>query len=135
MFSKKIPASPSAAGQTSSQPETQVVANTPKAKLAIPKIPKKVIIIATAALVLFITLLLVIRIIGNSTGSNVFPLGPPTSSPTPNPEVEVPSQYADDEDVKKIEEDMKNLTRDLNEARFRDDRLRVPALDWDITFD
>lgn len=97
------------------------------------KIPKKIIIAVVALFVILMVLMMVVRLMKGGR-SNVFPVTP-TPSPTATPEVEVLSQYADDEDVKKIQEKMQALDRDLNEAQFRDDRLRIPTLDWEVEFE
>lgn len=99
-----------------------------------PKIPKK-LFIALALMLLVLVLLVVASRVMNLTDRNGA-VPSPTTSPTPEPtvEAEVPSQYADDADVAEIRSAMEQLDRDLNDANFREDRLRVPALDWEVEF-
>jgi hypothetical protein len=100
-----------------------------------PRIPKKILVVLGIVLVLLILLLVAARVgnLGQRIGG-----GAPaaTSSPTPEPTatVEVPSQYADDADVAEIQGNMEELDKELNDANFREDRLRVPVLDWEVEF-
>lgn len=109
-------------------PEVQVT------KSGLPKIPKKIFVIFVAVAVLFVALFLLIRILGSS-GRNPLPTSSPSPTPSETPIVEIPSQYADDEDVLRIKSALQELDKNLNEAVFRDDRLRVPSLDWEVEFD
>ncbi len=59
----------------------------------------------------------------------------PTPSPTNAEEVLVPSLYAEDEEVLAIEENINLIESKLQEINFRDDKLRVPSLDWNINFE
>ncbi|OGM32932.1 hypothetical protein A2803_05050 [Candidatus Woesebacteria bacterium RIFCSPHIGHO2_01_FULL_44_21] len=116
------------------QPVVQVATAPPPRKLPGIKIPRKIIIAVAALVVILIILMIAMKLFGGK-GTGVFPIASPSPSPRPTPEVEVPSQYADDEDVRKIQENMEALDKELNEAEFRDDRLRIPTLDWEVEFE
>lgn len=137
---KKAPAPPQPAqpAQVVSPPVSTTQAQTtapPQLSVSkLPKIPKKLIIAALIFVIISVLAMVLLRMLGNGS-NNIFPLPSASPSPTATPIVEVPSQYADDEDVKRIEENMKNLDKELNEAAFRDERLRIPTLDWEVEFD
>ncbi len=98
------------------------------------RVPKKLIILVSAVVIVMVAITVLLRLV-STRGGAIFPVATPSPSSTPTPIVEVPSQYADDEDVKRIEENMQKLDKELNEAQFRDDRLRIPTLDWEVEFD
>lgn len=61
------------------------------------------------------------------------------STKTPSPTVEAnrqinPSQYADDEALLKIEDEVKQLNEDLNSSDLREVQLRIPTLDFEVGF-
>jgi len=58
----------------------------------------------------------------------------PIPSPTPTPSIDLPSQYTDNEDIRKIKEAIESLNQKLNETDFRNDKLRIPTLDWEVKF-
>lgn len=120
------------AAQSTAQTQTAQVQTKQAAKLPEIKASRK-IIIAVAAFLTILMLLLVVRLKGGKGKPGVFRVTP-SPSPTATPVVEVPSQYADDEDVKRIQEKLRALDKDLNEAQFRDDLLRIPTLDWKVKF-
>ncbi len=57
-----------------------------------------------------------------------------TTTPTPTPETKEEiistSPYATDEAILKIEEDLKNLEQELQEADIKEVALNPPVLDW-----
>jgi len=65
------------------------------------------------------------------------PLGTPAPSPTEEPAPTPspgPSQYADDEDVKTMESDIDTLSNALRDTVIREDKLRIPDLDFNVSF-
>jgi tetrahydromethanopterin S-methyltransferase subunit G len=122
---------PAAAPAQVENSATSTVSNLGKPKIII---PKKLIGIVVAVVVLLIVLMIVMKVLTGS-GSGILPSNTPSPSPTATPVTEVPSQYADDQDVAEIKERMEALDKELNSASFRDDRLRVPSLDWDVSFE
>lgn len=132
-FKPKKPLAPSSAGQNfapEAAPPTGV-APTPKARL--PKIPKKIILALVLLIILAISFTFIAKTLSNRRLSPL-PSSSPSPTPSETPIVETPSQYADDGDVQRIKSSMLELDKNLNEAVFRDDRLRVPSLDWDVKF-
>lgn len=99
------------------------------------KIPKKLIFVAILVIVILAVLSIVMSLLGRNGGVNLTATPAPSATPSPTPVVEIPSRYADDEDVAEIKRQMEELDRDLNEANFRDETLRVPNLDWNVSFD
>lgn len=108
--------------------------NSKMKKLPIPKIPKKFLFIGAGVLVLIIIILIISSILSGRNGA-ITKTTPSTSTPTPTSQSEVPSQYADDEDVARIKEQIDELNEDLNNANFRIDELRIPNLEWNVSFD
>jgi len=102
-------------------------------KLSYFKVSKR-LVVAVAGTVFVILILSVALTVINRKGGGLIPLPTPSPTPGPTPEVEVPSEYADDDDVKAIQERMTELEKNLNEKSFRDDTLRIPSLDWDVSF-
>ena len=122
--------------QVAVQPEAQTVTSSKAGK---PKLPagllKKVVIIAVVVIVLLFVLMIVMSFL--RTG-NVNPLVEPTptasASASPGPVIGRPSPYANDPEIAELEEQLKELEQLMNSATFREDTLRVPALDWEIDF-
>lgn len=97
------------------------------------KVSKKVVVGVVVAVSVILILSLVLALM-NRNGGSFIPTPTASPSPSPTPQVEVPSEYADDDDVKAIQERMLQLEKSLNEKSFRDETLRIPSLDWDVTF-
>ncbi|RJR28911.1 hypothetical protein C4564_03730 [Candidatus Microgenomates bacterium] len=108
-----------------------------KPNINIPKIKinKKALILLVGIPAFIIILLVVVSVI-KGIGGRVNILPPiPSESPTPSPEPSSsPSPYQDDEGVKMIEEEISAYEQQLNQSTFRDDTLRIPALDWQVSF-
>lgn len=99
-----------------------------------PKIPKKLFIALALILVLLVLLVVAAKVMNLAGRNGATPIAITSPTPEPTVEAEVPSQYADDTDVAEIRSAMEQLDRDLNDANFREDRLRVPVLDWEVEF-
>lgn len=99
-----------------------------------PKIPKKVILIAILVIILLVVLALIASMISRNGGGPINQTPSSSTTPSPTPLTEVPSQYADDEDVVQIKAQMEELNKNLNDGSFRDETLRVPNLDWNVSF-
>lgn len=99
-----------------------------------PIISKKLILITVVIVVILIILGLVMSMV-NKNGGVILPTPTPSVTPTSTPTAEVPSQYADDEDVAQIKSQMEELNKTLNESSFRDETLRIPTLDWNVSFE
>jgi hypothetical protein len=97
---------------------------------------KKILIIAA---VLFI-LLLVLSILAPFIMKKIAQVTPlPEASPSPSPastpeEILNPSVYADDPDILAIEAEINKLEEELKNSDLREDKLRLPNLDWDVSF-
>lgn len=61
-------------------------------------------------------------------------LGEPVISPTPTPEIFVPSKWAGDEEVLSIESNILNLEKDLESVDLREPQLLPPSLDMEVKF-
>lgn len=57
------------------------------------------------------------------------------ATPTATPMSVINSKYASDEDMILINQRIKELQTSLNDAKFRDDNLRIPSVDWEINFE
>jgi len=119
--------------QAGEQSQGETVVTSSSAAMPRLRLPKK-LIVAGVTLLVFLVLVLVVLKIMQVRSSSPMAVATPTPTPTEIPERVIPSQYADDEDVLEITRRMDNLNKDLNEVSFRDDRLRVPSLDWDVSF-
>lgn len=104
------------------------------------KVPKpiKILLIALFSIILLLSLLVVFvpntrrTLLGQPTPSPVAVT--PTATPDPNAILN-PSRYATDPGVLSIEESVNKLESDLKSVDFREEELRIPLLDWDVTFD
>lgn len=108
-----------------------------KPNINIPKIKlnKKTKIALVAVPAFIVTLLVVLSVIKSVGGGVDIALPIPSESSTPSPEPSSsPSPYQDDDGVKMIEEEISAYEQKLNESTFRDDTLRIPALDWQVSF-
>ena len=128
-----LPQQEVAAQPQMAEPQT-VVAEAPKSKMPKLKVPKKLIIGIVFIAIVLIVLMIAMQMLNGGRG-NIFTVESPSESPSSTPTVEVPSQYADDTDVAEINKRMEALDQELNSASFRDDRLRVPSLDWNVSFE
>lgn len=116
-------------GGTDSLTSTEPVESSPPVSK---KKPVKLIVFTVVLMVIGI-LFFVLMFVSRNSRTNV-PL--PTQEPTPvvSVEPEAPSPYANDEEVSEIRKNIENLNMKLNESSFRDETLRVPNLDWNVTF-
>lgn len=108
-------------------------AEAPKSK--VPKVPKKIIIIIGVIVLALIVLALVVSMLSKNNGNGNLLTSTPSPVPTEEPTQDIPSQYADDEDVLELKNRMEELDRELNDSSFRDETLRIPNLDWNVSFE
>lgn len=97
---------------------------------------RAVLMIGTVILVTSLVVLVIYFVYQNfmqTSKPQPSPTPPPTE--TPSGVQEEPSFYANDEEVLAIEEKVKEIEIKLEEVDFRDDTLRVPSLDWNVSFD
>lgn len=104
------------------------------------KVPKPIKILLISLFTLIFLLSLLVLFVPNTRRTL---LGQPTPSPvavtptaTPDPNAILnPSRYATDPGVLAIEEEVNKLESALKSVDFREEELRIPLLDWDVTFD
>jgi len=95
-----------------------------------------IIKVAITVLIVILAFLIIYYVYQNFMTETTPPIKPtPTPFPTHVEDTKEPSLYAEDEEVLAIEEKIKSIELKLQEINFRDDRLRVPSLDWDINFE
>lgn len=104
----------------------------PKSKF--PKVSRKVVVIIAALVLLAIVIMVVVGSLGKNKGRSILPNPTPSPAETEAPVEELPSQYADDEDVFELKSNLMELDQQLNDASFRDETLRIPSLDWNVSF-
>lgn len=97
---------------------------------------KKVLLIVGSLLIVVVVLFIIFQIFMSRSGNNGLIVPPkPTSTSTPPTDIIYnPSPYADDEEVLKIEADLGKLEKDFLNVYFREDILRLPGLDWNVSF-
>lgn len=122
------------------KPPTQIEVASPKVpKFKLPQISstlvKKVAIIGAIILVLLVVLFVVVRMIPRGS-IGIIPTAIPSMTPTPLPTITEgrPSPYFNDQEISSIKEELGTLDSLLNQATFREDTLRVPQLDWNVSF-
>ncbi len=104
------------------------------------KVPKpvKILLIVLFSIIFLLSLLVMFvpntrrTLLGQPTPSPVAVT--PTATSDPNAILN-PSRYATDPGVVAIEEAVNKLESDLKSVDFREEELRIPLLDWDISFD
>lgn len=97
---------------------------------------KKYFKIALSLLVVIILLYFIsilANIIRNRRPSKPAPTPTPVASNTPAP-TSAPSRYASDSGVLKIDQDVRDLDKDLNNINFHDQDLRMPDVYFDKLF-
>ncbi len=99
-------------------------------KAQVPK--KKLLVILLGGVFVIVALVMAMSFGGKKDKFSV--ILSPSPSPTPTPSIDLPSQYADDEDIRKIKEAIESLNQKINESDFRNDKLRIPTLDWEVKF-
>lgn len=103
-----------------------------------PKIAKKPLIVFVFIFGAFLLLLLALVIFMSFNQKSISL--PVENKPTPTPitkikeEITTPSLYATDAAVLKIEEEIKALDKNLQEADLKESSLNPPNLDWQIEF-
>ncbi|OGM29977.1 hypothetical protein A2801_00465 [Candidatus Woesebacteria bacterium RIFCSPHIGHO2_01_FULL_41_10] len=135
---------PEVVSQTTAQTPS-VIPNVKKLpKLNVPQMPKvsfrinkKIVIIIGVIMLLGIIGLVIMSVIGKQIKNGSAPVSP-ESSPSPTPSSEpgqvIVSPYANDPGVIAIEQQTDDLDAALRNINLREDTLRVPTLDWDVTF-
>lgn len=107
----------------------------PKLKLPFARIKKVRLIIAAIILVVSLALGVVYFVFRNFMfQAPLEPTPAPVATATPAEKIEEPSPYAGDEEVLAIEEKVQALEAELQKISFREDKLRLPSLDWQVNF-
>ncbi len=117
-------------------PEKAKRFNLPKIKLPIIEIKRTAVVVA--AIIFAVSLLFtIVYFVYKKYSVQPPPVPTPTPIETPKPveEVDESSPYAEDEDVLTIEVKIRDIEKALQRINLREDRLRVPSLDWQINFD
>ena len=97
------------------------------------QVPKKKLLVILLGGVFVIVALVIAMSFGRKKDKFSVILSP-SPSPTPTPSIDLPSQYADDEDIRKIKEAIEILNQKINEPDFKNEKLRIPTLDWEVKF-
>lgn len=95
---------------------------------------KRLLILLAAIFVVVLLIALVYRIATERMGTKL-QAPTPAPSPTETPVTTIPSVYANDQDVLRIEGDLTKLEKDLGSLEVREDNLQPPALDFEISFE
>lgn len=107
--------------------------------LKIPEKLRKILRLVGIVFAIILFLMIVLSIVFNiKKPQSVKDKLSPVASPQPTPESEVitnPSRYATDSGVLKIEEDLRNLEKELDNLQVNETNLLPPRLDFDINFD
>jgi len=107
--------------------------------LKIPERLRKVLCIVSIVFAVLLFLMIILSIVLKSRGKVPVEVKPtPVVSFEPPPSGEVitnPSRYATDPGVLKIEEDLRNLEKELDSLQVNEVNLLPPRLDFDINFD
>lgn len=115
-------------------------------KISLPKISltsmkfkmdrKKLLIGLVVFALLLVVLLAVVALMKNRGSVAPSPSASPTEAPqaTSSGATRNESKYASDEAVLKIENDIKSASDDLTKTTVREDNLRVPSADFNISF-
>ena len=92
----------------------------------------KILIFAGIIILILAVVVFAVRLMN---GNGQTPIAVQTPTPTPEEEQAFePSPYAEDEEVKAIEDELEALEKDLNSISVKEDTLRIPSLDWNIQF-
>lgn len=95
-------------------------------------IRKKKIIIAIVGLLLVIILITVgFALIPKQVAQ---PLATLTPTPTSSSQPSVPSEYANDPEVLRIMDSLKTFDEKSDKTKLREDDLRLPTVDWNVSF-
>jgi len=106
--------------------------------LKLPPVPaiKKFAVILVIVLLILLILAVVLPVLLRMINTQTRPT-PVQSSPTPSPLSNipsVPSPYADDEEIAALQKSLEEFEAGLEGINFREETLRPPSLDWNITF-
>jgi hypothetical protein len=130
------------ASATNSNPSVATQTSTTKT----PKMPnfnfkfgsfsKKTKILISLVIFLFVLLLLLsLTSAGQRVKNSILPSPTPSPEATPNlPGIGEPSAYATDPEVIDIENRVGDFEKSLNTTSLKEDTLRPPQVDWDVTF-
>lgn len=66
--------------------------------------------------------------------TTIAPTSAPSASPLSTPTTELPSPYANDQEVLDVEHRLEALEAKLKIVNFREDTLHLPTLDWEVSF-
>jgi len=96
----------------------------------------RIVGIVFAVLLLLIIILSTVLKLKNKVPVEIKPTPVASFEPLPSGEVIInPSRYATDSGVLKIEEDLRNLEKELDNLQVNETNLLPPRLDFDINFD
>lgn len=99
--------------------------------------PKKKVLIGLVIFAAFLVVLLaIVALMKNKSPAAPAPSPSPTGAPqaTSSGAARNESKYASDQGVSKIENDIKSASDDLTKTTVREDNLRVPSTDFNISF-
>ena len=138
-----VPSAP--AVPTAPSPSASVAPALPKGS-GIKKLPASIKLIGIVGFVLVVFLFALLPILkaltNRGSGSVVVPTPAATmvASPSATPDasggeiIRNPSPYANDPEVLQFSERLDGLDKDMADTVLREDELRVPLLDWKVTF-
>jgi hypothetical protein len=99
-------------------------------------ISKKMKILLGLVVVLFVLMLLLsLTSAGQRVKNSILPSPVPSPEATPNlPGIGEPSAYANDPEIIDIENRISDFEKSMNTTTLKEDTIRPPQVDWDVTF-
>lgn len=103
------------------------------------KLPPRLLALLPKLVVLVLFIVVIIVVLPYLLKLNLFqsvvaPTPAPSAAPLSTPTTELPSPYADDQEVLDFEQALSALESKLKIVNFREDTLHLPNLDWDVSF-
>lgn len=112
-----------------------VVENLKTRFMALPKNVKTMVLIAAGLFLIIFILLVLVMLFGKRTKTPTLAPTPTPISASPTPQVILnASRYATDSGVLKIEADLNNIQKQLDQTDVKQSDLKIPDMDFNINF-